>query len=133
MLYQHLLVDTPSFVLTFNETKQWLHAVWKGPHDAASIVAGCAAMQQCLRKNPCHKVLDDSSLSENDWDEVADWVGQHFFETMARQGVRYFAWVCPSDLVSRKSMELALQQATQPIVAMFNDVATARAWLQAHE
>ncbi|GGF15090.1 hypothetical protein GCM10011383_27900 [Hymenobacter cavernae] len=88
-------------------------------------------MRQCLSRMPCDKVLDDSSQVDSDWEEVADWVSQHFFSIIARQGVRYYAWIGSSDAAIRKSMELAVQHCSQPRVALFDDVAAASAWLNA--
>jgi len=126
-----VLVDTPSLVLSFDETRQCLQAEWKGQHDVVSVLAGCAAMRQCLTQMPCDKILDDSSQADSDWEEVADWVSQHFFSIIARHGIRYYAWIGSSDATIRRSMELAVQHCPQPKVALFDDAAAASAWLEA--
>ncbi|HEX8348758.1 MAG TPA: hypothetical protein VF598_02245 [Hymenobacter sp.] len=131
MLYYQLLVDTPSLALSFDAKSQWLYAEWKGEHDTASIVAGCAAIRQCLAKTSCRKVLADSSQAVISWDEAAEWLGKNYFEVIARQGVRYLAWVCSSDLESHAWAKLALQHARQPTIALFYETTSADVWLRA--
>ncbi|WP_324672119.1 hypothetical protein [Hymenobacter sp. GOD-10R] len=130
MLQQDLLVDTPSFVLFYDRASQCIYAEWKGPHDATSVVAGCSAMRQSLAKQPCAKILDDSRQITNNWDEVAEWVGTDFFRILSKQGVRYFARICPTDPASRQSVKRTFQYAKHMEVALFDDVASAYAWLQ---
>jgi hypothetical protein len=58
------------------------------------------------------------------------WIGGEYLTTLAAQGVAYFAWVYTAGHHDRTSMEQALRFATEPAIAIFDDVASAYEWLQ---
>jgi hypothetical protein len=74
-------------------------------------------------------MLNDNSQVTSDWEQGARWVGGHYYSLLADQGVRYVAWVSPPNWSARKSMETAMQFVTKPIVVLFDDLASAYAWL----
>ena len=60
----------------------------------------------------------------------AEWGGTEWFPAMTAAGLQYFAWVYSPNLYSRLSTDLTLQFTTgNAVVATFDDLTTAQAWL----
>jgi hypothetical protein len=74
-------------------------------------------------------MLSDNSQVSGNWDKSASWVGGYYYEQLAELGVQSVAWLCPPHWSARKSMETAMQFVGQPVVMLFDDMATAYAWL----
>lgn len=123
------LYDTPALSIAFDPALQWLYVEWKGPHDAESARSGGELILQQLQQRPCRKMLNDNSQVSSDWESGARWVGGEYYRRLARQGIGHVAWVCPPNWSARKSMETAMGFVTEPVVVLFDDVATAYAWL----
>ncbi|MBG8556436.1 hypothetical protein [Hymenobacter guriensis] len=126
MQYFH---DTSSLSIAFDEDNQWLYVEWKGHHDAVSSKKGGELVLQHLQSCACTKMLNDNSQVTSEWDRGARWVGSHYYATLADQGVRFVAWICPPHWPARKSMETAMLFVTRPMVVLFDDLASGYAWL----
>ena len=124
-----LLYSTPSLVISYDSANCWLFVEWKGQHDAQSAQSGGELVLHYLRQRPSHKMLNDNSLVASNWEEGARWVGSHYYTQLAEHGMRFVAWVCPPHWSARKSMEVAMQFVTKPVVILFDDVASAYDWL----
>ncbi|TGE06336.1 STAS/SEC14 domain-containing protein [Hymenobacter fodinae] len=123
------LFDTPPLTISYDPTHDWLYVEWKGVHNADSAKTGGERILSYLDARPCHKMLNDNSQVTSDWEEGARWVGGHYYTMLAERGIRYVAWVCPPHWSARRSMETAMQFVTKPIVILFDDLASAYAWL----
>jgi hypothetical protein len=123
------LYDTPPLTIAYDPMQQWLYVEWKGKHDANSARVGGELILRYLQNYPCRKMLNDNSQVTSDWEDGARWVGSHYYRLLAEQGMQYVAWVCPPHWSARKSMDTAMQFVTQPMVILFDDVATAYSWL----
>ena len=78
----------------------------------------------------CHKVLNDNSRVTSMWSEAAEWGGRVWFPAMTAVGLQYLAWVYSPNLYSRLSTDLTLQFTVgNPVVATFDGIDTAKAWL----
>lgn len=124
-----LLYNTPSLAISYDSLHHWLFVEWKGQHDAQSAQTGGKLVLHYLQQRPCHKMLNDNSLVTSNWEEGARWVGSEYYAELAEQGIHFVAWVCPPHWSARKSMELAMQFVTKPVVILFDDVASAYDWL----
>jgi hypothetical protein len=123
------LYDTEPLTISFDSAHNWLYVEWRGDHNATSARRGGELVLHHLRNHPCRKMLNDNSQVTSAWQEGAEWVGAEFYQQLADQGIRHVAWVCPPDWGARKSMELAMQFVTRPVVILFDDLASAFAWL----
>ncbi|RTQ46857.1 hypothetical protein EJV47_21030 [Hymenobacter gummosus] len=124
-----VLYDTPPLSIYLDRAHHWLYVEWKGNHTAASARSGGELILQHLRSCACHKMLNDNSQVTSEWEAGARWVGSEYYQQLARLGMRHVAWVCPPDWGARRSMELAMQFVTRPVVVLFDDVASAYSWL----
>ncbi|UOQ74848.1 STAS/SEC14 domain-containing protein [Hymenobacter cellulosilyticus] len=128
--WMEILYDTPSLSISYDELNQWLYVEWKGQHNEVSAVTGGDLVLRLLQQYPCTKMLNDNSQVTSDWDKGAAWVGGHYYDQLASQGVRFVAWVYPPHWRARKSMDKAMQFVTRPMVVTFDDLATAYEWLR---
>lgn len=124
-----LLYDSLPLSISYDPDHAWLYVEWKGVHTAASAQTGGELVLQYLKQRPCHKMLNDNSQVTSGWERGARWVGGQYYTMLAEEGMRFVAWVCPPHWSARKSMDTAMQFVTQPVVVLFDDVATAYTWL----
>lgn len=124
------LLDCPGLRVSYDEFNGWLYNQWLGVHDAVSVQQHAAHICACHRQWPCRKILSDHSGLLGSWQHSVLWIGSQYLTTLAAQGVAYFAWVYAAGYQDRTSMEQALRFATEPAIAMFEDIASAYEWLQ---
>lgn len=124
------LLDSPGLRVSYDEANGWLYNQWLGPHDADSVRVHAAAICAHHLAWPCSKVLSDHSGLVGSWQHSVPWIGGEYLNTLAAQGVVYFAWVYNDGYRDRAEMEQALYYATRPVIAIFDDLASAYEWLQ---
>ena len=130
MTLQTLLED-PHVTISYDHSNDWLYVNWHGDQDFVSVQQGGSDILRLLRQQRCHKVLNDNTLVTSMWSDAAEWAGKEWFPAMTAAGLQYFAWVYSPNLYSRLSTDLTLQFAVgNPIVATFDDIETAQAWLK---
>lgn len=130
MTLQTLLED-PHVTISYDHSNDWLYVNWHGDQDFVSVQQGGSDILRLLRQQRCHKVLNDNTLVTSMWSDAAEWAGKEWFPAMTAVGLQYFAWVYSPNLYSRLSTDLTLQFAVgNPIVATFDDIETAQAWLK---
>ena len=125
---QHLFV-TSSLRISYDVTNKWLYNQWLGLHDKESVRRSAEAIFACLAQYPCLKMLSDHSLLQGDWQPAIPAVVQHNFERLAAHGVRYVAWVHSLDYNDLVAMERVVRNMPEPLVGLFDEVASAYDWL----
>ena len=125
-----ILFEEPTITIAYDHLNDWLYADWHGEQDLASVQHGALEMLRLMRQQRCHKVLNDNTRVTSMWSEAAEWSGKEFFPELTAAGLQYFAWVYSPNLYSRLSTDLTLQFTVgSPVIATFDDMATAKAWL----
>ena len=125
-----VLFEAPHIRISYDYLNDWLYADWTGDQDLESVQAGATKMLELMTAERCHKVLNNNTHVTSMWSDAAEWGGTIWFPAMAAAGLHYFAWVYSPNVYSRLSTDLTLKHTVQPIVATFDDMATAQAWLQ---
>ena len=130
MALQTLLEDA-HISIHYDHLNEWLYADWHGDQNLTTVQHGASEMLRFLTEQRCHKVLNDNTRVTSMWSEAAEWGGKEWFPAMTAAGLHYFAWVYSPNLYSRLSTDLTLQFTTaNPVVATFDDLETAKAWLK---
>jgi hypothetical protein len=125
------LLEEPHIIISYDHLNDWLVADWHGDQNLATVQGGAMEMLRLMTQQRCHKVLNDNTQVTSMWSEAAEWGGKEWFPAMAAAGLQYFAWVYSPNTYSRLSTDLTLQfTAGNPVVATFDDVTTAMAWLK---
>ncbi|HEX8330007.1 MAG TPA: hypothetical protein VF629_20895 [Hymenobacter sp.] len=125
------LLEEPHITIAYDHLNEWLYADWHGDQDLTSVQHGAMEMLRLMQVQRCHKVLNNNTRVTSMWSEAAEWGGKEWFPAMTAGGLRYFAWVYSPNVYSRLSTDLTLQFAgDSPVVATFDDIDTAKSWLQ---
>lgn len=131
MIVLDTIVETPGFALAHDASRQCLYATWRGPHDVASSLTNCALILQHVRATHARRILNDSSLALDGWNEVTGWLAHSFFPALSDSGIVAIAWVKAEDWPARNAIEQTLQATTCPLVDTFEDTCEGLTWLQA--
>ena len=124
------LLEESHITIVYDHLNEWLYADWHGEQDLASVQHGALEVLRLMQLHRCHKVLNDNTRVVSMWSEAAEWGGKVWFPMVTAAGLQYFAWVYSPNLYSRLSTDLTLQFTTgRPVVATFDDIDTAKAWL----
>jgi hypothetical protein len=124
------LFDSPGLRITYDATNKWLYNQWRGLHDEVSIQAGGLQVYACLAQYPCTKILSDHSELHGDWQQGNVEHSLRYFSRLAALGITQFAWVYGPDYRDRAAMERSYYLLTEPVVAVFDDIASAYEWLR---
>ena len=125
-----ILLDEPHVIISYDHLNEWLYADWRGDQDLTSVQHGALELLRFLGQQRCHKILNDNTNVTSMWSEAAEWGGKVWFPAIAAAGLQYFAWVYSPNVYSRLSTDLTLQFAdNNPVVATFDALETAKAWL----
>lgn len=131
MMTLQTLLEDPHITISYDHSNDWLYVNWHGDQDLASVQRGGADILRLFQQQRCHKVLNNNTLVTSMWSEAAEWAGKEWFPAITAAGLQYFAWVYSPNLYSRLSTDLTLQFTVgNPVVATFDDIETAQAWLK---
>ena len=123
------IINKEDLYIGFDAANQWLYVDWKGEHTPESSRAACLLMLESIRVQPCAKILNDNSNITRTTVELTAW-SAWWLEEMRKAGLRYIAWVYPRDFDARQATEATVQYIERPVVATFDDVASAYIWLR---
>ncbi|GAA4367250.1 hypothetical protein GCM10023185_38970 [Hymenobacter saemangeumensis] len=125
------LLEEPHITISYDHLDEWIFADWHGEQNLASVQHGALEMLRHLRLQHCRKILNDNTKVTSLWSEAAEWGGKVWFPMVAAAGLEYFAWVYSPNHYSRLSTDLTIQYtAGTPVIATFDDLSTAMAWLR---
>jgi hypothetical protein len=125
-----LLADSAGLAISYDHTNQWLYADWHGEHNQETSREACVLLLEQLRRYPTTKILNDNSRIVQTTVEMSEW-GAWWLGEMRAAGLAALAWVYPRNFVAREATDAVLARIQQPVIATFNDVASAYFWLQA--
>jgi hypothetical protein len=125
----HCLLATSSLTVSYDTATNWLYVQWQGLHDKESVRVCSEHIFACLTTHPCQKMLSDHSLLLGNWQAAIPSVVQHNFERLTAHGVGYVAWVHSLEYGDLVAMERVVRDISQPLVGLFDEVASAYDWL----
>jgi hypothetical protein len=123
------IVDQANIYIGYDTANNWLYVDWKGEYTPASSQASCLLMLESLRARPCAKILNDNTNITSTTVTLTPW-SMWWLGEMMHAGLAYIAWIYPRNFEARQLMETAMQRIERPVVATFDDVASAYVWLQ---
>lgn len=128
-MYLTILLNTPNFTVSHDESEHLLYVTWRGQYDAVAAVTGCMLVLRHVQQTGATKVLNDSAMVLDGWNEVARWVGEDFFVQLANNGVKAIAWVKAEDWPAQTAINTAMNYVSEPLVDIFDDTVAACRWL----
>jgi hypothetical protein len=128
-----VLLSTSKALDLYQDTENdWLYLDWQGDLELASVQDDCRNVLTWVRETGVQKALNDNSrLTKISW-ELVKWVSEEYLPAAGQLGVQYVAWVHSAVLDCRPDIDLLVPVADNrpPQVALFDDLATAYAWLR---
>jgi hypothetical protein len=125
-----LLADQAGVSISYDHTNQWLYADWYGEHNQETSREACVLLLEQLRLHPTAKILNDNSRIVYTTVEMSEW-GAWWLGEMRTAGLAALAWIYPRNFVARQDTDAVLARIQRPVIATFDDVASAYFWLQA--
>ncbi|HEX8505551.1 MAG TPA: hypothetical protein VF630_09295 [Hymenobacter sp.] len=128
-----LIIKTPAVSAYYDRANDWLYLDWSGVLSLHDVQNGCLAVAKCFLERSYTRILNDNSNVTHVAPDVANWLATAYLPHMTLAGIQHIAWVYAPDLDAQCYVEIALYTHAMPVVALFNDVASACTWLaQAH-
>jgi len=126
-----LLTTMPALSIYYDTKNDWLYLDWQGDLTLQEVQAGCFAVAQCFLTNNYTRVLNDKSNVTSFPHEVASWLTTDFLPYIQLTSIQYIAWTYSPGVDTWSLAENVLRQVTKPVVAVFDDLESAYAWLKA--
>ncbi|UOQ77885.1 hypothetical protein MUN84_04360 [Hymenobacter sp. 5516J-16] len=126
---QHIIIDSPGITISYDYHNKWLYVNWWGEHNQESGRAGCDLILTVLSEWPAAKILNDNSNVTRAALQLTTW-GISWLRDMYAAGLRYLAWVYAPDFQGRAAADKMMRYLEKPLVATFDDVASAYTWLR---
>lgn len=119
-----------SITVAYNAEHARIEADWTGYQTFETVYNGGMMILDMMKKNSCHKVLNDNRHVLGTWSDAADWGRENWFPMMERAGLAYFAWIYApsvfSQLSAQKSIDISMGKV---ITQFFTDIELAKDWL----
>ncbi|KUG08163.1 hypothetical protein [Solirubrum puertoriconensis] len=126
-----LLYESPVLALSHDEASDWLYLEWYGTPTLKQVQEGCALIGQALHEESTQKVLCDISQVLQPNQEAVRWALTEWLPAVRNMGLRYVAWVYSQHyIIGRETFDRLHVLLTSPVVAAFDDLASAYDWLQ---
>ena len=125
-----LIADSTGLTISYDHANQWLYADWYGEHSQETSREACVLLLEQLRLHPTPKILNDNSRIIQTTVEMSEW-GAWWLGEMRMAGLAALAWVYPRNFAAREATNAVLAHIQHPVIATFDEVASAYLWLQA--
>lgn len=129
-MHLQLLATTSALSVFHDAENDWLYLDWKGDLTLKSMQEGCIAVARCFLRKHYVRVLNDNSSVTSLSPEAASWLATECLPRMKLSTIEYVAWTYSPNMDTQSWTNTALHQIDGPVVAMFDDVESAYAWLR---
>jgi hypothetical protein len=127
---KHIKLLTTDFItLEYNAVDDYLIANWHGALTNEAIKQGYEHILFFIKKEHCHKLLDNHYQVRGGWDELAEWCAYDWNPRSVAAGLAYHAMVYSKDHFSKLSTDKAIRLGKSGIIAGFDTVQDAEGWL----
>jgi len=124
-----ILLTAPNVTAYYDTVNDWLYLDWHGELDVESIRTNCLQVARCFLTKRYKRILNDNTNITKITHEVAPWLAKEFLPYMRMVGIEYVAWVYSPNMEVQNDTEVALGKLSAPVVALFDDMASAYDWL----
>ena len=125
------LLTTTYLEIEYNMIDDFVVGNWTGPLAKEEIIDGYEHISSFLKKQFCHKLLDNHLEVQGMWVEQAEWMARDWHPRAEALGLQYHACVYSTDIYSRLSTDQAIKMVEKGIVKGFDTLAAAEGWLKA--
>jgi len=125
-----LLHTNPNLSISYDNKNNWLYLEWQGEQTLTNVRKSCLLIAQCFLQRSYTRVLNDNSNVTSYTREVFAWLSSDFLPYMHLAHIEYVAWVFLPEIDKQFYTNIALYKDSSPIVALFEDLASAYSWLR---
>ena len=123
------LANQVGIAILYDHANDRLYADWHGEHTRETSQVACLLLLEYLRAHTTTRILNDNSRISHISGELGEW-SRWWLGEMRAAGLAALAWVYPPTFPARKSTDAFMLPITQPLVATFDDLASAYDWLR---
>ncbi|WP_018476586.1 hypothetical protein [Pontibacter roseus] len=123
------LLTTDSLTIEYNAVDDYLYANWRGDFTKDTVQQGYEQILFFLKKERCHKLLDNHYEVQGLWLELTDWLAYDWHPRAEADGLLYHAAVYSQNHFSRLSTDQAVRMVRKGVVKGFETVENAEGWL----
>jgi len=128
---KHIKLLTTDFLeIEYNLVDEILVCNWTGMITKEAIMNGYESISFFLKKEFCHKLLDNHMGVRGIWSEQSGWMAHDWHPRAEAAGLRYHACVYSADTFSRLSTDQAIRMVKNGIVKGFDSPDAAEGWLK---
>jgi hypothetical protein len=124
-----LLLTTSNVSAYYDSNNDWLYLNWYGELDLDRLRKSCLQIVFCLVAKRYKRILNDNTDLTKATPDVVPWLATELLPYMKLVGIEYMAWILSPNLDVQNEAEAALEEITKPVVAVFEDMASAYGWL----
>lgn len=118
------LTDQAGVAIFYDHDNDWLYTDWYGEHTRETSQVACLLLLEHLRAHTTTRILNDNSRISHTSVELGEW-SMWWLGEMRAAGLAALAWVYPPTFAARKSTDAFMLPITQPLIATFDDLASA--------
>lgn len=124
------LLQTEYITIEYNAIDDYITAIWKGAQTDETIKKGYESICLFIKKEFCHKLLDNHREVHGLWVNLAEWFAFDWHPRAEASGLTYHACVYSGDVFSKLSTDKAIQMVKEGIVKGFDMDVDAENWLK---
>lgn len=115
----------------WDDINNWVYVDWRNIPSDRSVQRGCEEMLTLLSQKKCPYVLNDNRNVIGPWNTSAHWVAEDWFPRMISSGMKKFAWIQSSNVLSKFSARQSTAQHQETdAIHLFEDEESAVTWLR---
>jgi len=126
------LADQAGVAISYDRDNDWIYADWYGVHTRETAQAVCLLLLAQLRAHATTRILNDNSRILHTTVEPGEW-SMWWLGEMRAAGLTALAWVYPPGFAARRSTDALLLSVAHPLIATFDDLASAFCWLRSQK
>lgn len=113
----------------YDSDNDWLYLDWHGELTLDRLRNNCLQVVLCFLTKRYKRILNDNTNLTRVSSDVVPWLATEILPYLRLVGVEYMAWVLSPSLDVQNEAEAAIEELTMPVVALFDDMASAYDWL----
>jgi hypothetical protein len=123
------LLSTDYLTLEYNAVDDYLVANWHGTLTNEAVKQGYENILFYIKKEHCHKLLDNHYQVQGVWDDLAAWCAYDWNPRSVAAGLNYHAVVYSKDHFGKLSTDKAIRLGKSGIIVGFDTEKEAEGWL----
>ena len=113
----------------YDSTNEWLYLDWHGELDLNLLRKNCLQVVLCLVAKRYKRILNDNTNLTKASPDVVPWLATELLPYMKLVVIEYMACVLSPNLDVQNEAEAAIEEIMKPVIALFDDMASAYEWL----